>query len=70
MLVNAELERLLKACFIKPVEIIYWVSPIVLVKKKNRKLRVYVNYRKLNVNTQNDHFLLPFIALLLEEVGS
>jgi hypothetical protein len=28
-----------------------------------------VNYRKLNVCTQNDHFPLPFITLLLEEVG-
>ena len=69
LLVKAELERLLKAGFIKPVEITDWVSPMVLVKKKFGKLRVCVDYRKLNACTQNDHFSLPFITLLLEEVG-
>lgn len=42
---------------------------MVLVKKKNEKLRVCVDCRKLNANTQNYHFSLPFITLLLEEVG-
>ncbi|PTQ27291.1 hypothetical protein MARPO_0207s0002 [Marchantia polymorpha] len=69
LLVRAELERLLKAGFIKPVEITDWVSPMVLVKKKNGKIRVCVDYRKLNACTQKDHFPLPFITLLLEEVG-
>ena len=41
---------------------------MVLVKKKNGKLRVCVNYKKLNACTQKDHFLSPFITLLLEEV--
>ena len=27
-----------------------------------------MDYQKLNACTQNDHFLLPFIILLLEEV--
>ena len=40
-----------------------------LVKKKNGKLWVCVNYRKLNACTQNDHFPLPFITIFLEEVG-
>jgi hypothetical protein len=55
--------------FIKLVEITDRVSPMVLVKKKNGKLRVYVDYRKLSVCTQNDHFPLPFITFLFEEVG-
>ena len=57
---------MLQARFIKPVEIT--VSPMVIVKK-NGKLRVCVDYRKLNACTQKDHFSLPFITLLLEEVG-
>ena len=69
MLVRAELERLLQAEIIKPVEILDWVSPMVLVKKKNGKMRVCVYYCKLNYCTQKDHFPLPFITLLLEEVG-
>ena len=63
-----ELERLLKAGFIKSVEITDWVSSIVLVKKKNDKLRMCVDYKKLNACSQNDHFSLPFITLILEEV--
>jgi hypothetical protein len=40
LLVKVELEILLKAGFIKPVEITDWISPMVLVKEKNRKLKV------------------------------
>jgi hypothetical protein len=69
LLVKAELERLLKAGFIKPVEITDWVSPMILVKKKIGKLRVCVIYRKLNACIQKDYFPFPFITLLLEEVG-
>ena len=64
LVVRIELEKLSKARFIKPVEITDWVSPMVLVKKKNGKLRVCMDYRKLNACTQNDHFPLPFIILL------
>ena len=42
--------------FIKLVEITGWVSPMVLVKKKTDKLRVCVDYRKLNACTQKNHF--------------
>ena len=69
LLVKTKLERLLRAGFIKPVEITDWISLMVIVKKKNGKLRVCVDYRKLNACTQKDHFPLPFITLLLEEVG-
>ena len=43
LLVKAELERLLQVGFIKPVEITDWVSPMVLVKKKNGKLNFCVH---------------------------
>ena len=69
LLVRAKLERLLQVGFIKTVEITNWISPMVIVKKKNMKLRICVDYRKLNACTQKDHFSLPFITLLLEEVG-
>ena len=42
---------------------------MVIVKKIHGKLRVCVDYRKLNACTQKYHFPLPFITLLLEEVG-
>ena len=58
LVVKAELERLLNVGLIKPVEITDWVSAMILVRKKNGKLRVYVDYRKLNAYTQIDHFSL------------
>ena len=50
------------------LEISDWISFMVLVKKKNGKMKICVDYRKLNDCTQNDHFLLPFISPMLEKV--
>ncbi len=36
-----------------------WASPIVLVKKKNGKIRPCVDYRKLNMVTKKDAFPIP-----------
>lgn len=69
LIVKAELERLLKTGFIRPVEITDWVSPMVLVRKNNGKMRVCVDYRKFNACTQKNHFSLHFISLLLGRGG-
>jgi hypothetical protein len=42
---------------------------MVLVKKKNGKLRVCIDYRALNKNIQKDHFPLPFVNTILDEVA-
>ena len=68
LIVKAELERLLQAGFIKPVEITDWISPMVLVKKKNGKIHVCIDYRALNKQMLKDHFPLPFINIILDEV--
>jgi len=51
---------LLAASFIKPIEKAIWLSPIVVMPKKNGKLRIYVDFRKLNVATKKDPYLLSF----------
>ena len=43
-----------------------WSSPVVLVKKKNRKLRLCIDYRKLNKITKRDVYLLPRIDEILD----
>ncbi len=53
-MVKEELDKLLEAGFIRPMETIEWVSPMVLVLKKNGKLRVCVNYKVLNKVTKKN----------------
>ena len=65
-IVKEELQKLLDAGFIYPISDSEWVSPLVLVPKKNGKWRIYVDYRELNKATKKDHFPLPFIDQVLD----
>ncbi|KAL2634749.1 hypothetical protein R1flu_006228 [Riccia fluitans] len=67
--VKKELDKLLEARFIYLVETPAWLSPIVVVPKKNGKLRICIDYRKLNASTVTNAFLLPYIDLMLESVA-
>ncbi len=67
-MVKEELDKLLEAWFIEPVETTEWVSPMVLALKKNGKLMVCVNYKALNKVTKKDRYPLPFCEEILEEV--
>jgi len=67
-MVKEELNKLLEAWFIRPVETTEWVFPVVLTLKKNGKLRVCVNYKALNKVTKKDRYPLPFCEEILEEV--
>ena len=58
--VKEEINKLLRVGFILPVKKETWLSPIVVVPKKNGKIRVCVDYRKLNAATITDAFPLPF----------
>ena len=44
--IKEEIDKLLEAEFIYEIEHIEWVSPIVIVPKKNGKLQVCVNLKK------------------------
>ncbi len=46
--------------FIKHVEKATWLSLIVVMLKKNGKLKICVDFKKLNVDTKKDPYLLPF----------
>ena len=58
--VKEELDKLLKVEFIYPLEKVTWLPPIVVIPEKNGKLRICVDYRKLDVATETDPFPLPF----------
>lgn len=68
-IVKEELQKLLNAGFIYPISDSEWVSPLVIVPKKNGKWRVCVDYRSLNKATQKDHFPLPFIDQVLDNLA-
>ncbi len=53
-------DQLLTTSFIQLMEEVTWLLPIV-VPKKNGKLRIYVDFIKLNKTTKKDPFPLPFI---------
>jgi hypothetical protein len=51
---------LLVVGFIKPIEEATLLSFIVVVPKKNGKLKICVDFRKLNASTKKDPYPLPF----------
>ena len=67
--VKEELDKLLSVGFIVPVDRAEWLSPKVVVPKKSGKIRVCVDYRKLNAATISDPFPLRFIDLVLDDVS-
>jgi hypothetical protein len=68
-IVKEELQKLLNAGFIYPISDSEWVSPLVIVPKKNGKWRVCVDYRALNKATYKYHFPLPFIDQVLDNLS-
>jgi len=62
-----EIIKLLKHGFIEPSHS-PWSFPVILIKKKNGKWRLCVDYWRLNDMTIKDAYALPFIDELLESV--
>jgi hypothetical protein len=65
-IVKEELHKLLDAQFIYPISDNQWVSPLVIVPKKNDKWRICVYYQEINKATLKDYFPLPFIDHVLD----
>ncbi|XP_074297058.1 uncharacterized protein LOC141627733 [Silene latifolia] len=59
--INKEVDNLLAAGMIREVSYPDWLSNVVVVPKKNGKLRVYVDFTDLNKACPKDPFPLPHI---------
>ena len=64
--VKEEVNRLLKAGFIRTTRYVEWISNIVPVMKKNGKLRVCIDFRDLNTATPKDEYPMPVVNLLVD----
>jgi len=58
-IVKEELQKSLNVNFIYPISDSQWISPLVIVPKKNGKWRVCIDYRELNKATLKIIFLCP-----------
>ncbi len=67
-IVKQDIDKLLVVGFIQLVEEVTWLSPILVVPMKNGKLRIYVDFRKLNKATKKNPYLLPVFYEVLNIV--
>jgi hypothetical protein len=67
--VRIELDRMLEATIIEPVEESEWIIPMVVKYKKTGEIRICVYIRKLNDACLHDPFPTPFINEVLDNVG-
>ena len=65
--VIAELQDMVKAGIILPSQS-EWAFPMVIVKKKNGKARICIDYRKLNAVTEGDAYPMPRIDDILDDL--
>ncbi|XP_061945039.1 uncharacterized protein LOC133669048 [Populus nigra] len=67
--VKAEIEKQWDAGFLEVIKYPQWVSNIVVVPKKDDKIRVCVDFRDLNKASPKDDFPLPHIDVLVDNAA-
>jgi hypothetical protein len=68
IVVKQDIDKLLTSGFIEFVEETTWLSPIIVVTKKNGKPRMCIDFKKLNATTKKDSYPLPFTYEMLNTV--
>jgi hypothetical protein len=58
VIVKQDIDKLLTIGFIQPIEKATWLSPTMVIPKKNGKLRIFVDFSKFNKATKKDPYLL------------
>jgi hypothetical protein len=63
--VKKEVKKMLEGGFIRPCRYAKWISIVVLVRKKDGRWRVYVDFRDLNRATLKDEYPMPIVETLI-----
>lgn len=63
-----ELDRMIELDVVEP-SYSPWSSPVVLVKKKDGRDRMCLDYRKINTVTKKDSYPLPRVSEILDRLG-
>ena len=63
--IEAEVDKLIAAGFIREVKYPIWVSSIVPIKKKNGQTRICVDFRDMNKACPKDDFPIPISEILV-----
>ena len=64
--IKKKTKRLLEVKFIRPCQYAEWISSVVPVYKKNRKLSVCIDFRDLNRATPMDGYPMPITDMLVD----
>ncbi len=67
-IIKQNIDKLLAIRFIEFVKEVTWLSPIIIVPEKNGKLKIYVDFKKLNVTTKKDSYPLLFTYEVLNTI--
>ncbi|KAH9321985.1 hypothetical protein KI387_016624 [Taxus chinensis] len=64
--INEEIDKMIASGIIEAVEESKWIIPMVISIKKDGRIRIYVDYRDLNVVCVINPFPTPFTEEILE----
>jgi hypothetical protein len=67
-IVKYDIDKLLATRFIQFIKEATWLLPIVVVFKKNGKLKICVDFKKLNKATKTNPYPLPFSNEVLNTI--
>ena len=67
--IKAEVMKQFNTGFLAVTSYPQWVANVVLVPKKDDKVRMRVDYRDLNRESPKDDFLLPHIDILVDNTA-
>src|ERR1044071_2762271 len=68
-IIRKKLDKMLEQGVIRPLQS-PWTSPVVLVRKKDGKIRFCVDFRKINSITKKDKYPLPNIEEIMDLLGN